>query len=233
MFKRRVIALCGTLAALAAGSLASGPMVAQAGESAGVTTAAYGNLRDDWDPNEPALSPAAVQSASFGKLFSTKLRGAIYAQPLVYDGDVIVTTEKAYAYAINATSGEIVWKRSFGKPFTRQHHPLLGSEARHRVHLDPGDRTEHGRHLHDHAPGGRRQGAQLRPLEAAGDLGRDRRGGAGYPVSITGTPSNTPGVPFNESYQQQRPALLLLNGASTSRLHRTATSPRIGGSSSA
>ena len=32
----------------------------------------------------------------------------------------------------------------------------------------------------------------------------------GYPVEITGTPSNTPGVPFNGSYSNQRPGLLLL-----------------------
>jgi hypothetical protein len=95
MFRRSVIALCVALAALAAGLLANGPMLAQAGESAGVTTAAYGNLRDDWDPSEPALSPTAVQSASFGELFSTQLKGAIYAQPLAYKGDVIVTTEEA------------------------------------------------------------------------------------------------------------------------------------------
>ena len=213
MFKRRVIALCGTLAALAAGSLASGPMVAQAGESAGVTTAAYGNLRDDWDPNEPALSPAAVQSASFGKLFSTKLRGAIYAQPLIYDGDVIVTTEKAYAYAINATSGEIVWKRSFGKPFLASTihcsdlKPDIGSTSTPVIEPSTGviymtTRLEEG------GKGLNFAHWKLQAISAA--TGQEE---PGYPVSITGTPSNTPGVPFNESYQQQRPALLLLNGA--------------------
>jgi hypothetical protein len=212
MFKRRVIALCGALAALAAGTLASEPMLAQAGESAAVTTAAYGNLRDDWDPNEPALSPAAVQSASFGKLFSTKLRGAIYAQPLVYDGDVIVTTEKAYAYAINATSGQIVWKRSFGKPFLASTihcsdlKPDIGSTSTPVIEPSTGviyltTRLEEGGKGLNYAHW------KLQAISAATGLEEP-----GYPVSITGTPSNTPGVPFNESYQQQRPALLLLNG---------------------
>jgi outer membrane protein assembly factor BamB len=212
MFKRRKIALCGALAAFAAGSLANGPMVAQAREPAGVTTAAYGNLRDGWDPNEPALSPAAVQSASFGELFSTKLKGAIYAQPLVYDGDVIVTTEKAYAYAINATTGAIVWKRSFGKAFRASTihcsdlKPFIGSTSTPVIEPSTGviyltTRLEEG------GKGLANAHWKLQAISAA--TGEEE---PGYPVSITGTPSNTPGVPFNESYQQQRPALLLLNG---------------------
>jgi outer membrane protein assembly factor BamB len=204
--------LCGALAALAGGSLASGPMVAQAGESAAVTTAAYGNLRDDWDPNEPALSPAAVQSASFGELFSTKLAGAIYAQPLIYGGNVIVTTEKAYAYAINATTGAIVWKRSFGKPFKAgtihcsDLKPNIGSTSTPVIEPSTGiiyltTRLEEG------GSGLSSAHWKLQAISAA--TGEEE---PGYPVSITGTPSNTPGVPFNESYQQQRPGLLLLNG---------------------
>src|SRR5580700_1757654 len=74
----------------------AGTLAAQAA-AAGVTTAGYNNLRDDWDPAEPALTPAAVQSSTFGTVFSTKLEGAIYAQPLVFEGKVIVTTEKADA----------------------------------------------------------------------------------------------------------------------------------------
>ncbi len=90
---RALVLACATvlLAALPAGALAA----------TNVTTAGYNNLRDDWDAAEPALAPAAIQSASFGKLFSTKLEGAIYAQPLVYEGKVIVTTEKANAYALD------------------------------------------------------------------------------------------------------------------------------------
>ncbi len=212
MFKRRAIVLCGALAALAAGSLANGPMLAQAGEAAGVTTAAYGNLRDDWDPNEPALSPAAVQSASFGELFSTKLGGAIYAQPLVYDGDVIVSTEAAKAYAINATTGKIVWKRTFGKPFKASTihcsdlAPNIGSTSTPVIEPSAGviyltTRLEEG------GKGLSFAHWKLQAISAA--TGKEE---PGYPVSITGTPSNTPGVPFNESYQQQRPGLLLLNG---------------------
>jgi hypothetical protein len=44
--------------------------VARASGSSAVTTTAYGNLRDRWDANEPALSPAAAQSGSFAPLFT-------------------------------------------------------------------------------------------------------------------------------------------------------------------
>jgi hypothetical protein len=54
-------------------------LLAQAGPPTGVSTAGYNNLRDDRDPEEPALSPSTVGSAGFGKLFSTQLSGAVYA----------------------------------------------------------------------------------------------------------------------------------------------------------
>lgn len=211
MFTRRAIALLGLLAVIATGLVATGSMVAQAGETAGVTTAAYNNLRDNWDPNEPALSPSAVASASFGKLFSTKLKGSIYAQPLVYGGDVIVTTEEANAYAINASTGKIAWERSFGKPFKAATigcsdlKPNLGSTSTPVIDPSTGivyitTRLQEGRGL---------AGARWKLQAISAATGEEE---PHYPVSIAGTPSNTPGVPFNESYEAQRPGLLLLNG---------------------
>ena len=107
---RVALILCVLLAGSLLGAVA-------AGAATNVTTAGYNNLRDDWDPAEPGLGPAAIQSAGFGKLFATKLEGAIYAQPLVYEGRLIVTTEKANAYALDPATGSVLWKRSFGKPF--------------------------------------------------------------------------------------------------------------------
>ena len=182
-----------------------------AASSNGVTTAGYSNLRDNWDANEPALSPSAVQSASFGKLFSTKLIGAVYAQPLVFDGRVIVTTEQAYAYGINASSGAIEWSRSFGKPFKAATigcsdlTPYIGSTSTPVIDPTTGiiyvtTRLQTGKGLAN-------SHWYLQALSAS--TGQEQ---SGFPVQITGTPSNTPGVPFNESYEMQRPGLLLLNG---------------------
>jgi hypothetical protein len=184
-------------------ALASGP--------ADVTTAAYSNLRTNWDASEPALSPTAIQSGSFGKIFSTRLSGAIYAQPLVVAGTAIVTTEKAMAYGVNATTGAIVWQRSFGQPFLAKTigcsdlTPDIGSTstpvedpATGIVYLTT--RIETGKGL---------SGAHwyLQAVYAA--TGAEA---PGFPVQITGTPVNTPSVPFNDEYSQQRPGLLLLNG---------------------
>ena len=209
---RRMIALLGVAALALLGALAISGLPAQAGESPGVTTAGYGKLRDDWDASEPALSPSAVRSASFGELFSTKVRGSIYSQPLVYGGDVIVTTEEARAYAVNATTGKIVWERSFGRPFTARTigcsdlTPDLGSTSTPVIDPSTGivyltTRVEEGGSGLAHAHW------KLQAVSAASGAEI-----SGYPVSIAGTPSNTPEVPFNERYSQQRPALLLLEG---------------------
>ena len=44
-------------------------------------------MRTGWDPNEPALTPAAVRSGSFGQIFSTAVNGSVFGQPLVVGTD--------------------------------------------------------------------------------------------------------------------------------------------------
>lgn len=199
-------------AALVALLVAPGSTRAQETEPAAVTTAGYSNLRDDWDSHEPALEPADVRSGSFGKLFEAKLQGSIYSQPLVYENHVIVTTEKANAYAINATTGAIVWKRNFGKPFTSKAvhcsdlAPYLGSTSTPVIDPSTGTIYMTTRLLE----GGRAVSNGVWYLQAiSAATGQER---AGFPVKISGTPYNTPGVPFNEHWAQQRPGLLLLDG---------------------
>ncbi len=179
--------------------------------AASVTTADYNNLRDGWDPGEPALSPATVGSSSFGELFSTKVAGQVYAQPLVFDNTVIVTTEKANAYGIDPATGAIVWKRSFGKPFkAKTIHcsdlvPDIGSTSTPVVDAETGTIYLTTRlAIQPGLEGGR---WYLQALSAT--TGEER---PGFPVEIEGSPYNTPNVPFNEGYAEQRPALLLLNG---------------------
>ena len=200
------ICACASMAAIA-------PPAAPAA-SGNVTTADYNNLRDGWDPNEPGLGPAAVRSAGFQKLFTTKLNGSIYAQPLVYEGTVIATTETARAYGIDAATGAISWQRSFGKAFKSSTvgctdlKPNLGSTSTPVIDTTTGTiymttRLETGH------KGGHLANAHwfLQALSAA--TGEER---PGFPVEISGTPYNTPGIPFNEAFSEQRPALLLLEG---------------------
>ena len=207
----RVIRMMALAAVVVAGAIAAVVVVAQAGGPVDVTTGAYGNLRTDWDPNEPGLSPSVVQSAGFGEIFSRKVKGSVYAQPLVVGGTVIVTTEEAYAYGINDTTGKIIWKRSFGKPFKASTigcsdlKPYIGSTSTPVV--DPSTGTIY---LTTRLQVGKGIAGSHWYLQAlSSSTGKEL---AGFPVEISGTPYNTPKVPFNEGYAMQRPALLLLNG---------------------
>lgn len=75
------------------------------------------------DLAETVLTPANVNPATFGKLFSAAVDGQVYAQPLVLTGlnipgqgthDVVfVATEHDSLYALDAATGAQLWKDSF------------------------------------------------------------------------------------------------------------------------
>jgi hypothetical protein len=73
------------------------------------------NGETGWYPNEPALTPSAVQS-DFGQLFNIQLAGAIYAQPLVVQPTVLVATQADNVYGLNSTTGAINWMDNVGTP---------------------------------------------------------------------------------------------------------------------
>lgn len=57
-------------------------------------------------PDPQKLAPAWMQS----------LDGAVYAEPLVVDGHVIVATENDTIYSLDATTGKIQWQKNVGTP---------------------------------------------------------------------------------------------------------------------
>jgi len=78
---------------------------------------------------ESLLQPSNVSSSTFGKQFETQVDGQVYAQPLVKTGVnitvgpepgvhnvVLVATQHDSLYAIDATSGHVLWKDSFIDP---------------------------------------------------------------------------------------------------------------------
>jgi outer membrane protein assembly factor BamB len=51
-----------------------------------------------------------------GKLWSTPVDGAVYAEPLIVGGRVIVATETDSVYALDATNGRQLWRVRLGTP---------------------------------------------------------------------------------------------------------------------
>ena len=92
-----------------------------------VTTQHNDNLRTGANLNETVLTPANVNSAQFGKLYSVMLDGQVYAQPL-YVANVAIPDEGTHnvvyvatmnnsVYALDADdSGKQLWKANFGQP---------------------------------------------------------------------------------------------------------------------
>src|SRR5271165_6339152 len=94
-----------------------------------VTTYHNDNYRTGWNSSETVLTPANVNSASFGLLMTVKLDDQVDAQPLVVPGvsitagndkgthDVVyVVTENDTVYAIDANAGTVLLKQHLGTP---------------------------------------------------------------------------------------------------------------------
>ncbi|MGW3242836.1 Ig-like domain-containing protein [Streptomyces sp. NPDC001070] len=177
------------------------------------TTQGVDNLRTNWDQDEASLSPALVQSSAFGRLFATQLDGQIYAQPLVVGDEVIAVTESNTVYGLDRATGAIEWSKNYGPAWPASAIgcgdlvPNVGATAT--PVYDPAtgalyfttkvdDGTSAHRHprwlMHAVTP---TSGAEL----------------PGWPVTIAGTPGNDPNAVFDAFYEQQRPGLLLMDGA--------------------
>jgi fibronectin type 3 domain-containing protein len=81
------------------------------------------------DANETVLTPANVTPATFGKLYSTPVDGQVYAQPLYMENVnvtsgtapglhnvVFVATQNDSLYAIDSTTGRILWQDALLTP---------------------------------------------------------------------------------------------------------------------
>jgi hypothetical protein len=76
--------------------------------------------------SEFLLTPANVNSSSFGKLYSTAVDGQVYAEPLAVAGVnipnqgthnvVYIATEHDSVYAIDQANGQVLWQTSFINP---------------------------------------------------------------------------------------------------------------------
>jgi hypothetical protein len=94
-----------------------------------ITTYHYDNLRTGWNDNESTLSAKNVKSGSFGLLHTVTLDDQVDVQPLVVPGETTtrgtspgkhdvayVETENDTVYAIDASTGTVLFSQSLGTP---------------------------------------------------------------------------------------------------------------------
>src|SRR5215469_8358871 len=83
------------------------------------TTAQYDNARTGATVHETILTPAKVK-AGFGRIATLSVDGDVYAQPLVFQGKVVVATENNSVYAFDATtlSTTPAWRVNLGTPLS-------------------------------------------------------------------------------------------------------------------
>ena len=174
----------------------------------GDVTASRNNLRTGWDRAEPGLSPAALRSGSFGRLFSRRVTGQVYAQPLLVGRTLIVATERDWVYGLNAVTGRVKWSDRLGTPWSAATTactdltPTVGVTST--PVYDPRTRA-----VYLVAEVVSRSTAQ------AGFLMFGIEAGTGHireRVPIGGSPFNDAGLNFDAFDQWQRTGLLLLGG---------------------
>lgn len=204
---RRVLsAAVGLLTVVGAVSIVASP-----GARADAPTVSFDNARGAWDPNEPGLSPSALQSSDFGQIFSTQLDGQIYAQPIVVGTTVVVATENDQVYGIDSATGAIVWHKDLGPAWPvatigcGDLVPNIGITGT--PVYDPATKAVYLAAKVNNGPDAEHPHWYLHALDLT--TGTER---SGWPVTIAGSAQNDPSAAFNSENQMQRPGLLLMDG---------------------
>jgi hypothetical protein len=200
--------LCALLLVLAAIALAA---TAQALAS-GITNSAD-DLRDGWYPDQPSLTPQLVSGGTFGQLWSTPVDGQVYAQPLLANGTLLVATQNNKVYGLDPATGAMRWPAALnlGAPWKAADigcgdlTPNIGVTAT--PVIDPATNTAYLTHK-TYVSG---TSGTARWYMDAIDLASGTEK-TGFPVQLSGSAQNQPGMSFQPTTQLQRPGLLLMNG---------------------
>jgi cell division septation protein DedD len=86
-------------------------------------TQEHNNLSRDGLYIDAAFTPAAAAGLTRDLNFDGTISGNVYAQPLYIEGGpggpmIIAVTESNNVYALNATTGTVIWQRNLGPPVT-------------------------------------------------------------------------------------------------------------------
>jgi hypothetical protein len=186
-----------------------------------VTTYHNDNYRTGWNSTETVLTPANVNSSSFGLLTKIELDDQVDAQPLVvasvnitagaYQGThtvVYVVTESNTVYAIDASAGTILLKHNLGTPVKmplgcNNNGPNVGINSTPVI-----DTSSNTLYVIDYVQETSGPAHRIHAL----DLGSLADKTTPQLVAASHTLSNGTTFTFNATYQRQRPALLEANG---------------------
>jgi hypothetical protein len=194
----------GVLALLAAAVLL--PRTEAAAQGVNVLTQHNDLSRTGANTSETILTPANVNSATFGQLFTDPVDGQVYAQPLYVanlslsggtHNVVFVCTENNSVYALDAdTAGITYWQVNFGAPFSSHCSdvsPVVGITGTPVIDFSSGTLYVDGKLEAGPAH-------KLHALDMT--TGREKFGG---PVTVSASG-------FSAMLEHQRPGLLLLKG---------------------
>ena len=86
-------------------------------------TQEHNNLSRDGLYIDAAFTPSAAANLTRDLNFDGTISGNVYAQPLYIEGGlngpmIIAVTESNNVYALNATTGSVIWQRNVGSPVT-------------------------------------------------------------------------------------------------------------------
>lgn len=198
-----------------------------AGAQVNVYTRSYDLSRTGANLNETVLTPANVNPTQFGKLFTVKTDGEIYAQPLyvanlniagVIRNVVYAATMRNSVYAIDADTGQQLWVQNFGTPINPQEvqsdqniswstglgilgTPVIDPSTNIMYFVSANEYQSNGANVYEN---------HLNAIDITTGLPVN-----GSPVNITATfnsPDISTGLVFDAKHQNQRPGLALSHG---------------------
>jgi hypothetical protein len=191
-----------------------------------IYTRSNDNARTGQNLQETVLTPANVNAAGFGKLFTVHTDGQIYAQPLYVSNlaiaggthnVVLVASMLNTVYAIDADTGATLWTQNFGSPIIPQDVEtdgnivwqtrlgILGTPV-----IDPATDYMYFVSGSQPADGSQQFAFNLNAIDIKTGLPV-----GGSPVQITATyttPDLTAPLVFNAKIHNPRPGLALANG---------------------